>query len=80
MLLSKCLNGTTQNANQALNAIIWSRVPKRTFVGKSTLEIGTYSAVLSYNDGAKGVLDVYHNLDCTERVQKFCHLCKTKIG
>ena len=56
--LSKCLHGATQNANESLNGIIWSRVPKRTFVGKSTLEMGTYSAVLSYNDGAKGVLDV----------------------
>ena len=70
-LLSKCLHGATQNANEALNALIWSRVPKRTFVGKSTLEMGTYSAVLCYNDGAKGVLDVLSQFElhgiCTEK-------------
>lgn len=57
-LLSKCLHGSTQNPNESLNAIVWSRVPKRTFVGKQTLEMGTYSAVLSYNEGSKGILEV----------------------
>jgi len=32
--------------------------PKRVFVGRTTLEIGAYSAVLAYNDGAKGILQV----------------------
>ena len=29
-LLEKCMHGKTQNANEALNTIIWSRVPKYT--------------------------------------------------
>ena len=49
---------TVTFANEALNSIIWSRVPKHTFVSKSTIEMGTYSAVLHYNDGANGVLEV----------------------
>ena len=28
-LLSKCLHGLTQNANEALNKIIWQKFPKR---------------------------------------------------
>lgn len=57
-LLSKCLHGETQNCNEALNALIWSKVPKSTFVSKRTIEIGTYSAIINYNDGCQGVMNV----------------------
>ena len=57
-LLKKCLYGQTQNSNEALNALIRSRVPKSTFVGKGTIEMGTDSVILHYNDGVKGVLEV----------------------
>ena len=57
-LLSKCLHGETQNANEALNGVIWTRIPKRVFVGRTTLEIGAYSSVLAYNDGTEGILEV----------------------
>ena len=57
-LLKKCLHGETQNGNEALNSLIWSRVPKNNFVGKNVLEMGVHSAVIHYNDGANGVLNV----------------------
>lgn len=57
-LLEKCMHGKTQNANEALNSIIWSRVPKATFVGRETFEMGVHSAVIHYNDGKKGLLQV----------------------
>ena len=44
--------------NTALNALIWSKVPKSTFVGKRTIEIGTYSAIIKYNDGCQGIMNV----------------------
>ena len=54
-LLSKCLHGQTQNVNESLNQLIWKRCPKDVFVGRKVLELGVYSAVLHYNDGAIGV-------------------------
>ena len=57
-LLNKCLHGQTQNSNEAINGVIWSRVPKSTFVSKGTIEMGAHSAVIDYNGGAKGVLKV----------------------
>ena len=48
----------SSNANEALNGIIWSRVPKTVFVAKETVEMGAHSAVIHYNDGRKGVLNV----------------------
>ena len=57
-LLKKCLHRETQIGNEALNSIIWSRVPKKNFVGKNVLEMGVHSAVIHCNDGTNGVLNV----------------------
>jgi len=57
-LLSKCLHGKTQNVNESLNGIIWTRCPKRVYVGRKTLEIGVSSAVLEFNNGKEGIFDV----------------------
>ena len=56
--LKKCLHGETQKGNRALNSIIWSCVPKKNFVGKKVLEMSVHSAVIHYNDGTNGVLNV----------------------
>lgn len=50
-LLRRCLKGKTQNPNESLNNVIWSRLPKRTFVTLPTLKFGVYEAVLAFNDG-----------------------------
>lgn len=50
-LLAKCLHGGTQNPSESINNIIWSRIPKTTFVMRNTLELGTYDAVATYNEG-----------------------------
>lgn len=50
-LLRRCLHGGTQNPCESLNNIIWSRIPKTTFVLKTTLELGVYEAIASFNRG-----------------------------
>ena len=50
-LLSRCLDGTTQNPNEAFNHIVWKKCPKDTFVSKKVLDIGVASAVIHFNDG-----------------------------
>ena len=57
-LLSKCLHGQTQNANEALNVIIWNSCPKQVFVSRTTLA----SADLHYNNGLKGLHSVLQKL------------------
>ena len=52
------MHGKTQNANEALNAVIWSRLPKTTFVWRETIELGTFSAVIHFNYGRNGILNV----------------------
>ncbi|GFW75151.1 uncharacterized protein TNCV_448561 [Trichonephila clavipes] len=50
-LLKKCLHGKTQNPNESFHNVVWSRVPKATFVQIETLPLGVYDAVCSFNDG-----------------------------
>lgn len=61
-LLRKCLHGKTQNPNESLNHVIWSRVPKTTFVGLKSLRIGVYDAILTFNEGAMGKARVFQEL------------------
>lgn len=50
-LLRKCLHGKTQNPNESVNHVIWSRLPKSGFVGIKTLHLGVYDAVSTFNIG-----------------------------
>lgn len=50
-LLKKCLHGRTQNPNECVNSVIWNRLPKTVFVGLSTLQLGLYDAVSTFNQG-----------------------------
>ena len=61
-LLSKCLHGKTQNSNESINGVIWKGCPKDVFVGWKVLEMGVASAVISFNDGTKRLIDVMKEL------------------
>ena len=61
-LLQKCLHGLTQNPNEAFNQIIWKKAPKVIYVARKTLEIAVASAVLTYNDGGNGLINVFDML------------------
>ncbi|GFU98833.1 uncharacterized protein TNCV_672901 [Trichonephila clavipes] len=61
-LLEKSLHGKTQNANASFNGVLWSTIPKETFVELLTLQFGAFLAVLQFNDGSKGILSVLEYL------------------
>ncbi|GFX71552.1 uncharacterized protein TNCV_2695401 [Trichonephila clavipes] len=78
-LLKKCLHGNTQNPNESINNVIWSRVPRKTFVHLETLSFGTYDAIASFNKGNATKLDILKKLNiepeyyatcCMERLAK----------
>ena len=62
-LLKKCLHGQTQNCNEGLNNIIWSRCPKNVYVKINVLEMGVNSSVLSFNEGSSGIYRVFKHLN-----------------
>nr|KAI8728066.1 KACytosolic 10-formyltetrahydrofolate dehydrogenase [Biomphalaria glabrata] len=61
-LLSKCLQGKTQNAKEALNKLIWDRCSKGYYVEKNVIEEAVYSAIAYFNDGAESVLELHTKL------------------
>lgn len=61
-LLQKCLHGKTQNANESLNGLIWQRCPKTVFSGRKTVQIAAASAVLHFNTGPIGIINVMKRL------------------
>ena len=54
--------------------LIWKKVPKDIFVGHDVLEIGVWDAVINFNDGLSGLLDVFTNLNLDHGgyTQTFC--------
>ena len=73
-LLQKYLYGKTQNNNESLNGLIWKRCPKDVFVGRVTLELGVASAVIAFNDGLSGIIEVFNKLNIKPRTfcEKYC--------
>ncbi|GFU59635.1 uncharacterized protein TNCV_3186061 [Trichonephila clavipes] len=57
-LLNKCLQRKTQNANESFNGILWKFIPKDIFVELQTLRLGAHMAVIQFNKGFQGFLDV----------------------
>ena len=61
-LLSRCQKGLTQNQNEALNNVLWSKCPKRVFCGKQRLECCAASSVIQWNAGAGSAGNVLKRL------------------
>ena len=56
-VFSQCQRDLTQNQNESLNNVVWSKCPKRVFCGKSRLTISVCEAV-TYYEGAVSRLNL----------------------
>ena len=61
-LLKRMQHGKTQNANECLNSVIWSRCPKTVFVGKGRVQAAAGMAVATFNEGATALSAVMDKL------------------
>ena len=50
-LLLRCLPGYSQNQNESLNGVVWSKAPKHKFKGPKSIEMAGMSAVLQFDCG-----------------------------
>jgi len=64
-LLTRCLGGFTQNSNESFNSLVWSFAPKSVSSGKAILDIAVNLAVLAFNDGFVGIMQVMRTLGIT---------------
>ena len=51
-----------QNNNESFNNLAWVRWPKNTFCGQRVLSIAVYDAVLWFNEGNKGRVEVLRRI------------------
>lgn len=64
-LLTKCLGGHTQNANESFNSTVWRMTPKHLNSGKKIIDIATYIAAGVFNEGYAAVIVMLHLLKVT---------------
>nr|XP_032514623.1 uncharacterized protein LOC116768095 [Danaus plexippus plexippus] len=62
-LLTRCLGGHTQNANESFNSTVWRIVPKHLNSGIKIVEIAAYIAGGMFNEGYSAVLKTMQLLD-----------------
>ena len=53
----------TQNQNESFNAMIWSRIPKSTYVSFLQLQLGVYDAVANFNISRKAGILIFDKLN-----------------
>jgi len=52
VLLNRCLKGLTQNQNEALNSVLWSKAIKTKFIGRKRLLIAVCNTICQFNTGS----------------------------
>lgn len=64
-LLERCIGADTQNSNEAFNSCVWHLVPKNMFAGKKIVEIASYCAACTFNEGFQPLLKVMETMGVT---------------
>ncbi|XP_046418066.1 uncharacterized protein LOC124178624 [Neodiprion fabricii] len=75
-LLEWCEGGFTQNNNESVNSVIWSMAPKTNSSGANIVQIATYIATSTFNDGYKSILPMMNVLNLTVRDRSYSY-CTT---
>lgn len=64
-LLSRCLLGMTQNTNESVHSVIWSRCPKHLWNGYKRVFIATLLGVGEFNMGSEATSRFLSTVGCT---------------
>ena len=58
-LLRRCLRGATQNANESINSVIWSILPKAKYHGYRSIRGAAAIAAIFFNRGRSGLIKFF---------------------
>ena len=61
-LLNSCKKGLTQNQNESLNNVLWTKCSKQIFIGKDRFTIAVCEAITTFNDGAQSTKTLFEKL------------------
>lgn len=64
-LLERCTGANTQNNNESFNHCVWQLAPKHIFCGKTIVEIATYCAACTFNEGYDAILKILEVMGVT---------------
>ena len=70
-LLERCLDYYTQNSNESFNGMIWQQIPKETYAGAMTLDIGVASATITFNEGLIGLTEYLKECICNQDISQW---------
>ncbi|CAH2086449.1 unnamed protein product [Euphydryas editha] len=70
-LLTRCLGGHTQNANESFNSTVWRLAPKHLHAGLKIVEVATFLATALFNEGNSALLMVMNELNVVVGSQSF---------
>ena len=76
-LLSKCLHGGTQNANEAFHHLIWSECPKEAFCGRRRIELAVVAETTVFNERQHGTVDIFKAMGLTVGHHHVTYAAKT---
>ena len=60
--LNSCKQGLTQNQNELLNNVLWTKCSKRVFIEKETFTIAVCEAITAFNDGTRSTKTLFEKL------------------
>jgi len=70
-LLTRCLGGHTQNANESFNSTVWRLPPKHLHSGLKVIEVAGFLAVALFNEGNSAFLMLMNKLQIVVGSQSF---------
>ena len=71
-LLPSCAKDLTQNQNESLKNVVWTKCTKRVFIGLSRFKLAVCEAITTFNDGTKCRENLHHqlNVECCYSAKK----------
>ena len=64
-LLDSCQKRLTQNQNESLNNVVWSRCPKRVFCSEARFKTSVWEAIVQFNEGSKSRYYLFKTMNIT---------------
>ncbi len=75
-VLTRALNGASQNANEAFHSVLWTLAPKNRYTSGTIMDACVSLAVIIFNEGYSALRSLFRQL-CGEQKPFFSFLFKT---
>ncbi|CAF3020724.1 unnamed protein product, partial [Rotaria socialis] len=74
ILLRRCLRGATQNANESINSVVWSILPKSKYHGYRSIRGAAAISLIFFNRGRSGLAEFFDQVGIPVTDELLCVL------